>query len=147
MKLASLDRVLGVAFFAVAAGAALQARKFSVAFLIDPLGPKGFPLLAATLLAAGSLFVVLRPDRRSEFPERAAAGRIAAAVASFVIYALSVAPLGFFLSTALEVAFLARLFGGGVKASLASGALTAAGLWILFALVLGLPLPAGMIFG
>lgn len=143
-------RVAGaLAILAVATGVALEARTFTVAFPTDPLGPAAFPLVAAALLALGGLALLL--ERADAAPEEAeplepgALWRLVLATASFVAYALLLAPLGFVPATTLEFLALALLFGGRLLPGLAVGAGFAALLFVIFVYALGLPLPLGLL--
>ena len=62
---------------------------------------------------------------------------------SFLAYALLLPWLGFFLSTSLVVTTLGVLFGGPRIGSLVAGVSLSAILWLLFVVVLALPLPIG----
>lgn len=128
-----------------AAAVALESRTFTVAFPTDPLGPAAFPLVAAALLALGGLAVLFEEEEKAEALEAGAARRLVLASASFVVYALLLAPLGFLSATALEFAALAILFGGRALPSLAVGVGFAAFLFVLFVYGLGLPLPLGLL--
>lgn len=134
----------GAAILATAAAVALEARTFTVNFPTDPLGPAAFPLVAAGLLALGGLALLFEKDEEVEPLEAGAALRLSLASASFVVYALVLAPLGFLPATALEFAALAVLFGGRPLSSLAAGVGFSVVLFVVFVFALGLPLPLGV---
>ncbi len=138
----------GAAVLVVAAAVALESRTFTVSFPTDPLGPAAFPMVAAGLLALGGLALLFEaaggPDA-AEPLEPGAARRLALASASFVVYALLLAPLGFVPATALEFAALAVLFGGRPLPGLAVGVGFAVVLFVVFVYALGLPLPLGVL--
>ena len=69
------DRILGAACVATSAAMAWAARDYAAAISYEPVGPSAFPLLLAGLMAAGGLWLVLKPDAaRRRLPRRAAAG-------------------------------------------------------------------------
>lgn len=158
---ARLAAALGVVLAALAV--AVEATTFDVAFPTDPLGPKAFPLLAAGLLVLGGGALVREARREARAPGVGAresadpvpapgasltpgGGRtIALAAASFVVYALLLAPLGFVPATTLTFAALARLFGGTLGRGALVGLVFALLLYVLFVYALGLPLPLGML--
>lgn len=55
------DRILGGVCIAAAACMAWSAQGYASAFSYEPVGPRAFPLLLAGLLAAGGLWLVLKP--------------------------------------------------------------------------------------
>ena len=137
------DRAAGVVLVVLAVAVGLEATTFDVAFLADPVGPKALPLAVALLLGVGGLRTLARPRHDVTLPEGSALRRIAGAVGVFLAYAAALPWLGFFLSTTLVVAGLARLFGGSWKGGLAAGLSLSAALWLLFVALLALPLPVG----
>ena len=51
------DRVLGVACVVVAAGMAWAAKDYAAPISYEPVGPRAFPLLLATLMGIGGLWL------------------------------------------------------------------------------------------
>lgn len=140
------DRIAAAALLGLALATALEARTFRVAFLTDPIGPRALPWLAAALLALGGILLWRRPDPDGFWPTWPGALRVGTTVAASLAYAALLQPIGFIAATALLVALLARMFGGRLLPSALAGLLLAAGLYTLFALVLGVPLPIGALF-
>jgi len=68
------DRRVAAGILTAAALAAWISRDFRVSFLVDPVGPRGLPLVAAGLLLAGASWMVLRPEARTGPEGRDAAG-------------------------------------------------------------------------
>lgn len=68
------DRRVAAGILTAAALAAWISRDFRVSFLVDPVGPRGLPLVAAGLLLAGASWMVLRPGARTGPEGRDAAG-------------------------------------------------------------------------
>jgi putative tricarboxylic transport membrane protein len=140
------DRLVGGALVLVGLAVGAEATTFEVAFVTDPVGPKALPLLAAgTFLLAGAR-VLWRPRAALDWPERAVAAKMAAAAGAFLAYAMTLALLGFFAATTLVVAALSLLYGAPPAKAFAAAAALAAGLWLLFVQLLGLPLPIGSLW-
>lgn len=141
------DRAAGILLLALAAWLAYESSRFTISFMADPLGPRAVPLFSAALLGLGGALLVARPGAEAVWPDRQARVRLTAAILSFLLYAGLLSWLGFVLATALEIFWLARLFG----ARLFAGALTATAMstafFLLFGYGLGLPLPLGALFG
>jgi putative tricarboxylic transport membrane protein len=140
------DRVSGFALMAVAAAIAIEARTFDVRFLTDPLGPKALPLFVAGLVGVGGLLLVARPDTEPVWPAGRTWIRLAAALASFSLYAVLLAPLGFLVSTTLVVTALSLVFAGPLWRSLASAVILSGVMYLVFVYGLGLSLPLGTLF-
>lgn len=128
----------------IAAGA--EALTFRVSFPTDPIGPRGFPLVAVALLLLGPV-ALLRAPRGSPAGrqplDRRLLVRMGLATLSFVLYALLLPRIGFVAATAGEFAALALLFGGRPVRSGLVGLALAVALYVVFVLGLGLPLPVG----
>ena len=137
------DRLPGLALVLAGVACGLEATTFDVAFLTDPVGPKALPLLVASVLVLAGAQAAVRPKIDVRWPGPAAWWRAAAAVAAFLVYALALPWIGFFLSTALVLSALSGLFGAGIRAAVPAAAIVSAALWLLFVQLLGLPLPIG----
>lgn len=140
------DRAAGAVLVAAALAVALEAGTFDVAFPTDPLGPKAFPLLAAVILGGGGFLLLVRPGDPPPWPPSPAWIRMGLATATFLVYPLLLAPLGFGVATTLEVTVLALLFRGSPVPSLAGAVAFTGLLWILFVHGLALPLPVGALW-
>lgn len=139
----SHDRLAGIVLILTGIALGAEASTFDVGFLTDPVGPKALPFLVAAMVFAAGVVAVSRPRPDAKLPEGPTALRIAAAVAAFLLYAAALPWLGFFLSTTLVVTTLSLLYGGPIAPSAAAAALLSGALWLLFVLVLSLPLPVG----
>ena len=135
----------GVALLALSAAVAAEAATFVVGFPTDPLGPSAFPWVAAALIALGGFALLIGRGELGETVERDGLRRIGLATASFVVYALILAPLGFVPATTLEFLALAVLFGGRPLRATAVGLVFSMLLFAVFVYGLGLPLPLGIL--
>ncbi len=137
------DRIIGVLLLSLSVAYGFEARSLEADFLADPLGPKAFPLLLAAALGIFSLYLILRPDPDPKWPPRNVLLGQGLMLLSFVVYSYALAPLGFLLSTTLEMGALSRLFGASWGRGLLAGALLAGALYVIFVFGLGIPLPLG----
>lgn len=140
------DRVAGVVLLLAGVTTALEARTFNVAFMTDPVGPKALPLLVAVTLVVAGARLIARPRSNVELPDAEATRRMTLAAAAFIAYGLALPWLGFFMATTVVVAALGVLFGGPRIGSAIVGASLSAVLWLLFVIVLSLPLPIGALW-
>ncbi len=141
------DRITGIALLVLAAAFGLHARSFNTNFLTDPLGPKAWPMMLAGFLAVLSIYLIVRPQHGTEWPNRVVLLRQLVLVAALVGYALLLDPIGFVAATVLIVGFMAVLMGAKWWQAGLTGVLSSVALYLLFNTVLGLPLPTGALFG
>ncbi len=141
------DRVLGILVLLLALGYGWLANRLEVGFFSDPVGPKPFPYLieACTVLAA--LWLLSRPDPNPPWPPRAFWPAFALVLGSLVAYAYLVVPLGFILTTTLEMTLLSLLFGARWWQGLGGALAFSLGVYLLFTYGLSVPLPAGKLLG
>jgi putative tricarboxylic transport membrane protein len=143
------DRLLGAFLLLVGIAYAALTGFIQVGFTSDTLGPRAVPYLLAFALIALSAALILRPARPVvvEWPRGAVLLGLVLAVVSFVVYAVAIEPLGFVISTILQLGFLSLLFGARPLPALLGAVMTTAVLYGLFNFLLGLRLPGGQIFG
>lgn len=140
------DRVTGGLLLVLSLGYAYQARSFDVGFMADPIGPKAMPFIIAAFMFLFSLYLVIRPDPEPDWPVRRVWVNKGLVLLSFVLYAYALVPLGFLLSTTLQVTFLAVMFKGKIWKGLAAAVVASLVLYSIFVLLLGIPLPVGKIW-
>ncbi|MBL4919264.1 tripartite tricarboxylate transporter TctB family protein [Szabonella alba] len=143
------DRLLGAFLLLVGIAYAVATSFIQVGFTSDTLGPRAVPYLLGFVLILLSAALILRPARPVviEWPRGAVLLSLGLAVGSFILYALAIEPLGFVISTILQVGFLSLLFGARPLPALIGAVLTTAALYGLFNFLLGLRLPGGLVFG
>lgn len=141
------DRVVGALLFVLAVAYGVVGRNYESAFTSDPLGPSAFPQLLAVALGITALVLLFRPGPGVEWPHGLALVRQIVAVAVLLAYAFVLEPVGFIPATAAAIAVLAVQLGGRWGPAAVLGLGVSIGLFILFDPVLGLPLPAGALFG
>jgi putative tricarboxylic transport membrane protein len=129
---------------------AWQASQLDMVYRNSP-GAGFFPLwlsLAALLVSAGIFVGALRQAAAADHPVRWPEGiglrRIAGTLGGFLLYAWLITLLGFIVSTALYMLFVARLLGARRWLPAAAvSVLTALGLFLLFKVWLKMGLPTG----
>jgi putative tricarboxylic transport membrane protein len=137
------DRVFGIVCILLAAFFVWQATLIETGFIVDPMGPRAFPIVIGITLAAAAIYPIVRPDPRPDWP---AAGRlleILFAVAVMIAYALALPRFGFVLSTAVTAALLSWRLGTRPAVAAAAGIAIAIGIYVIFHLILGLTLAKG----
>jgi putative tricarboxylic transport membrane protein len=137
------DRILGAVCLALGAAFIWSASGIETGFIVDPLGPKTFPIIIGCLLVIASAFVLLRPDPEPEWPARGRAWEIVGAVVVLVGYALALEPVGFVVATAIAAALLSWRLGSAPLWAAVSGVGISVGIYAVFHLALGLSLAKG----
>lgn len=136
------DRIFGLVALFVALAYIASATQIETSFLVDPVGPKAFPIMVGAVAALSALVMVLRPDPDPAWPPARTWRSLALAVVVLVAYAYALKPMGFIVPTAIAAAILSyQISPRGLPAAL-SGAGLSVGLFILFKYALGLGLVA-----
>ena len=138
------DRILGALCVVASAGMAWAASDYAAAISYEPVGPRAFPLLLAGLMAAGGLWLLLRPAllRGGAFAG-VPVKQTALCALAVLVYALLFETLGFTLATSLMAVPVGMAFGGSWKQALASGVGLGLILFFLFDKLLDIVLPTG----
>ncbi len=132
--------LLGLGIFFVYGGMNLE-----VSFSYDPLGPKSFPIALGVLLSALSLFVIAKPEK-AEFADASTNVKTAIIVVLLVIYQAIFSLAGFLLSTALLVFCISKIFRATTLQALGSAIGVSVSVYLIFGVVLDVPLPIGTLF-
>jgi len=142
------DRLTGLFIIVVALAFFAGATQLEAPFFADPLGPKAFPMMIASVALIAGMVMVMRPDEPPEWPELATIARLILANIILVFYAYSLKPLGFLLSTAAAAAALSYQINPNAMRSILTGLALSIGLFFIFKFALGLSLfafPRGLI--
>lgn len=137
------DRILGVACILLAVFFAYAASKTEISFLSDPVGPRLFPYVIATVLGLAGVYPILRPDAAPEWPAPGRLLEIGFAVAVMIAYTYALPEFGFVVSTSIAAGLLSWRLGAGPLAASIAGVGIAVSLFVAFRLVLGLSLAVG----
>ncbi len=137
------DRVFGV-FCVVLAGFFIwQATQIQTGFIVDPMGPRAFPIVIGATLALAAIYPIVRPDRHVEWPAPARLIEIAFAAALMFAYAQVLPELGFVASTAIAAALLSWRLGSKPVTAVVAGISIAILIYVIFHMILGLTLARG----
>ena len=142
------DRLTGLFIILVALAFFAGATQLEAPFFADPLGPKAFPMMIASVALIAGMVMVMRPDEPPEWPELATIARLILATIILVFYAYSLKQLGFLLSTAAAAAALSYQINPNAMRSILTGLALSIGLFFIFKFALGLSLfafPRGLI--
>jgi putative tricarboxylic transport membrane protein len=145
-----VDRIVAAVFLLLTLGYGYVGSGYHAQFAYEPIGPRAFPLLLASIAAVCWLWLMLRPKSIAEDLEGLAAGvlpRALVIIAALFAYAFLFEPLGFPLSTTLATIVIGRFFGGTWVKLVIGGALLGVSLYVLFDRVLDVTLPLGTVFG
>ena len=141
------DRIFGLLVILVASAYIASATQIQTSFLVDPVGPKAFPMLIGAVAILAGLVLLVRPDPDPEWPMIRTWLSLLVSVAVLTGYAYALRPLGFLLPTAITAAVLSYQISPRVGPAVLSGIGLSAGLFVLFKYALGLglvPLPAAL---
>ncbi|MDX2005727.1 MAG: tripartite tricarboxylate transporter TctB family protein [Meiothermus sp.] len=141
------DRIVGALILMLAIGYAVVGSRMVGGFLSDPLGPRPFPYLIATLMGLSALWLLARPDPNPSWPKKEFWLSFGLVLVSLVAYAYLIVPLGFIITTTLEMTLLSVLFGARWWQGLGGGLAFTLSIYFLFTQGLGVTLPTGRIFG
>lgn len=150
------DRMLGLVTLLFGLAMAWLGRDLVAPIAYEPVGPRAFPWLLASLLVVVGLVMMVRGSRMEQAASLSAAERAARrilpmpvviALATVLAYGLAFQWLGFPLATVLLVFVIALLFGANVRQALLTGIGLGIGLFLLFDKLLGVVLPLGLLRG
>jgi len=137
------DRLLGVVCLALAAFLIWRSTLIEPGFIVDPLGPKAFPIIIGGVLGLAGLFPLVGPDPRPAWPGVGGFLEIGIAVVVMVAYALLLPEIGFVVATAIAASVLGWRLGSPPAYAAISGLSISLGIYVIFHLVLGLSLARG----
>ncbi|HEY0287736.1 MAG TPA: tripartite tricarboxylate transporter TctB family protein [Pseudomonas sp.] len=145
-----LQRIFAFVLLLMCIGLALMAWPYKAPFSYEPVGPRAFPLLILCLMGISLLYMVFRPApiiHSEDEPEldRPTLIKIAICIGLLLIFAGLFEPLGFILSSILIGIPMARLYGGRWLPSIVIITLMSIGLYLLFAKVMEVLLPLGLL--
>jgi len=137
------DRLLGVVCLALAGFLIWRSTLVELSFIVDPLGPKAFPIIIGGVLGVAGLYPLLKPDPRPAWPGARGFVEIAIAIVVMVAYAWLLPELGFVLVTAVAASILAWRLGSNPVYAIVAGVSIAIAIYVIFHLILGLSLARG----
>ncbi len=134
------DRIFGLVTLFVALGYIASATQIQTSFLVDPVGPKAFPILIGAVAALSSLVLIVRPDPDPTWPAWRTWLSLFVAVLVLVAYAKALKPLGFLIPTAAAAGILSYQISGRIVPAIIAGVSLSLGLFLVFKYALGLGL-------
>jgi putative tricarboxylic transport membrane protein len=141
------DRITGTVLILLAMTYFLIGSGYETDLLVDPLGPKSYPMMLGAALGLFSLYLLVRPDTHAGWHGWHQWRRQILALTALVIYGIIFDYVGFIVSSVLASGFLAWLMGARPRDALLIGLGASVLLYFTFNHFLGLPLPAGAVFG
>lgn len=150
MSASARDIALGFAALVLAGAYWALAVRLPVSLLSDAVGPGGVPVAIAVLMAGAGGVLVIRSILRPAIEARPspAHGRAAGLLALLVAYVVAVPFIGYPLALGLLTGAIAFYAGARPGFSLvAFAAATGVLFWFGFVRVMGIPFPAGTLFG
>ncbi|KXS53911.1 MAG: putative tricarboxylic transport membrane protein [Marinobacter sp. T13-3] len=140
------DRILGLGLLVLAVAYGWVAQQWPEPFGgAESVGPETFPTILAVVLAAGSIYLMIKPDPDAEWPLGKSALELVVSVVVLLVYALLLEPLGFIIATTLAVGTLSWRMGAAPGRAFITGLLSAVVVFVLFNYGLSLSLPAGLL--
>jgi len=135
------DRLFGLVALFTGLAYVFAANGIQSGFLVDPVGPKTFPILVGGVAALCGLLIALKPDTpEPHWPGVRTLVALLIAVGVLLGYAYALKPLGFLLPTAVAAGVLSYQIRPRPLPALATGIGLSGGLFLLFKYVLGLGL-------
>jgi len=134
------DRIFGLLAVVVALAYIASATQIQTSFLMDPVGPKTFPMIVGGVAAVCALLVIIKPDDEPHWPALRTFGSLALAALTLVAYAYSLKPLGFLLPTAVAASVLSYQIQANKLKAVLTGFGLSIGLFFIFRYALGLGL-------
>lgn len=140
------DRVFGILLITLAVAYGWGASQFPEPFGgSEVVGPETFPHLLAVVLAISSLYLVVRPDPDNAWPWSRTGVELIIALVVLGLYAMTLEPLGFIISTTLAVGTLCWRMGAPLVKAFTTGAVAGVVVFLIFNFALDLSLPLGLL--
>ena len=133
--------ILALAFFA-------SAYQLESPFFADPVGPKTFPFIIATIAFISGSVMIIAPDSNPKWPNFPTLLKLLFAITILVGYALTLRPAGFIVPTAIAAGILSYQITPNSSAAIITGIVLSISLFIIFRYFLGLglfPFPRGLL--
>lgn len=141
------DRIFGLVALMGALAYIASATQVQINFLVDPVGPKAFPMLVGAVAVISALVMLVRPDPDPAWPKTRTFFALLIAVVVLIGYAYALKSFGFLLPTALTAAILSYQISPRIVPAILTGVGLSVGLFVLFKFALGLglvPFPKGL---
>jgi putative tricarboxylic transport membrane protein len=137
------DRIFGAVCLVLGLAFIYGATQIQTGFIVDPLGPRMFPIIIGGIMVLGAIVPLLKPDPAPDWPAKRAIGEIVLVLAVLVAYALTLTLVGFVPATTVAAAIISWRLGARPMWAAVTGIGVAVGIYVVFHLILGLSLARG----
>ena len=134
------DRLFGFAVAILALAFFASAYQLESPFFADPVGPKTFPYLIASIAFVSGAVMVFFPDSNPNWPNLNILFKLLFSVLLLVSYAFALKPLGFLVPTAIASGILSFQISPKPFTASLTGIILSVTLFIIFKYFLGLGL-------
>jgi len=134
------DRLFGLVVVIASVAYIGSALQIQTSFMVDPVGPKTFPILVGSIGGLCALLVMIKPDPEKHWPDGRTWVSLAVALTVLIAYAYALKPLGFLIPTALAAGILSWQISPRIVPAILTGLGLSGGLFLIFKFVLGLSL-------
>lgn len=136
------DRLFGLVVLIAGVAYIASAFQIQTSFMVDPVGPKTFPILVGGIGSLCALLIMIKPDAEPEWPRGKTWLSLLLALGVLLAYAYTLKPLGFLIPTAIAAGILSWQIRPRLLPAIVTGLALSGGLYLLFRFVLGLSLAA-----
>ena len=139
------DKICGIITIVFSVFYGFTAYQLPRGVTLETLGPRAFPISVAIVFAIVGIFLLClkKQSVATKFPRLLGWVNIVKVLIITSMYAFFIDKLGFLLSTAFFASFLSYVFGSRLYTSLFTGIGISLTLYILFDILLEIPLPWG----
>ena len=137
------DRVFGVFTLLLSVFYIFSAYIVEESFISDHIGPKIYPYIVSFFLITSSLFLIIKPDIKPNWPKFSKLFEILITALILIIYAIFLPVIGFVFSTFFASSFISWRLGAKLTSAFTAGLIISVTIFILFRKVLGLSLATG----
>lgn len=134
------DRILGIITLLLSLFYIYATTIIQISFISDVVGPKKFPYIISFFLFISSIWLIVFPKHKPDWPSVSKIIEVFVTAAVFLVYASILSYLGFVTSTILLSTYISWRMGASLLTSLIYGILISVIIFILFNYVLGLSL-------
>lgn len=141
------DRIFAGTLLALSGLIVWAALQLEVPFQYEPLGPKAFPVILASLLALSAVWLMFKPSKDDWFPTKEVLLKLLLALGLMAVYAFLFEFAGFIGATFVVGAVFSWLFGETLVRAAVFAIVMSVVSYFLMTTLLQLNVPAGHLFG
>jgi len=136
------DRIFGTLICLLALAYIASATQIQTSFLTDPVGPKLFPIIVASIAFICGVAVIINPDESPSWPAPSIWISLFVATVALIAFAYALKPLGFIIPAAVVSAIISYLIHRNFMTAILTGIGLSVVLYFVFKQLLGLSLAA-----